>query len=52
MLTKLRYTAGESTALEVVDAQNAYLGTATAQTDGIVRYESALAALQILTGTL
>lgn len=51
-LTKLRYTAGESTALEVVDAQNAYLGTATAQTDGIVRYESALAALQILTGTL
>jgi outer membrane protein TolC len=51
-LTKLRYGAGESTALEVVDAQNAYLGAATAQADGVVRYEAALAALQILTGTL
>jgi outer membrane protein TolC len=51
-LTKLRYGAGESTALEVVDAQNAYLGAATAQTDGVVRYETALSALQILTGTL
>lgn len=51
-LTKLRYTAGESTALEVVDAQNAYLSAATAQADGVVRYETALAALQILTGAL
>jgi outer membrane protein TolC len=51
-LTKLRYLAGESTALEVVDAQNAYLTAQTAQVDGTVRYESALAALQILTGTL
>jgi outer membrane protein TolC len=51
-LTKLRYSAGESTALEVVDAQNAYLSAETAQTDGAVRYQSALAALQILTGTL
>jgi hypothetical protein len=38
--------------LEVVDAQNAYLSAETAQTDGAVRYQSALAALQILTGTL
>ncbi|QNI38255.1 TolC family protein [Edaphobacter albus] len=51
-LTKLRYTAGESTALEVVDAQNSYLTTETARAGGIVRYESALAALQLLTGTL
>jgi outer membrane protein TolC len=51
-LTKLRYSAGESTALEVVDAQNAYLFAQTAQVDGTVRYESALAALQIITGTL
>jgi outer membrane protein TolC len=51
-LTKLRYSAGESTALEVVDAQNSYLSTETAQADGVVRYQSALAALQLLTGTL
>jgi outer membrane protein TolC len=51
-LTKLRYSAGESTALEVVDAQSSYLLAETALTDGKVRYQSALAALQILTGTL
>lgn len=51
-LTKLRYSAGESTALEVVDAQNAYLAAKTARADGIVRYQVALANLQILTGTL
>lgn len=51
-LTRLRYSAGESTALEVVDAQNAYLSAETAQVDGTVRYQSAFAALQILTGTL
>jgi outer membrane protein TolC len=51
-LTKLRYTAGEATALEVVDAQNAYLVAQTSQADGAVRYETALAALQILTGSL
>jgi outer membrane protein TolC len=50
-LTKLRYAAGESTALEVVDAQNAVVGAAISRADGIVRYESALASLQILTGT-
>ena len=51
-LTRLRYDAGEATALEVVDAQTAYLSTETAQVDGAVRYQTALAALQILTGTL
>jgi len=51
-LTRLRYSAGESSALEVVDAQNAYLSAETAEADGVVRYQSALAALQILTGAL
>jgi outer membrane protein TolC len=51
-LTKMRYTAGESTALEVVDAQTSYLTAETAQADGILRYQSALASLQLLTGTL
>lgn len=51
-LTKLRYAAGESTALEVVDAQNSSLSAKTAQADGVVRYQSALAGLQLLTGTL
>lgn len=51
-LTKLRYTAGESSALEVVDAQASYLASETAQADGVVRYQTALAQLQILTGTL
>jgi outer membrane protein TolC len=51
-LTKMRYAAGESTALEVVDAQNSYLSAQTAQADGLVRFESALAALQILMGSL
>jgi outer membrane protein TolC len=51
-LTKLRYSAGESTALEVVDAQGAYLSAETAQADGVVRYQASLAGLQILTGTL
>lgn len=51
-LTKLRYEAGESSALEVVDAQNSDLTARTARTDGAVRFETALAALQVLTGSL
>lgn len=51
-LTKLRYSAGESTALEVVDAQNSYLSAESAQANGVVRYQTALATLQLLTGTL
>lgn len=51
-LTKLRYTGGDATVLEVVDAQNSYILTETAREDGRVRYQTALAALQMLTGTL
>jgi outer membrane protein TolC len=51
-LTKLRYSAGEATALEVVDAQGAYLSAGTAREDGAVRYRTALAELQLLSGTL
>jgi outer membrane protein TolC len=51
-LTKLRYTAGESSALEVVDAQNSYLAAQTAKADGLIRFETALTTLQVLTGSL
>jgi outer membrane protein TolC len=51
-LTKLRYSAGEATVFEVVDAETAYLSVETAQADGVVRYETALAGLQVLTGAL
>jgi outer membrane protein TolC len=51
-LTKLRYTGGEATVLEVVDAQTAYFAAANAREDGRVRYQSALAGLQTLTGTM
>ena len=49
-LTNLRYVDGESTALEVVDAQNALTFSEVAQADGTVRYELAVAHLQTLTG--
>lgn len=49
-LTKMRYTGGEGSVLEVVDAQNALLTSESAQADGTVRYEMALANLQTLTG--
>jgi outer membrane protein TolC len=51
-LTKLRYTAGEATALEVVDAQTSLTMAENAREDGVVRYETGLANLQTLTGTL
>jgi outer membrane protein TolC len=51
-LTKLRYTGGEATVLEVVDAQNAFTSAENAREDGAVRYQTALANLQTLTGTL
>ena len=51
-LTRLRYSAGEATVLEVVDAQNAYTAAESAQADGALRYQNARAGLQILTGTL
>ena len=51
-LVRLRYSAGESTVLEVVDAQNSLVATETAREDGILRYQTALANLQLLTGTM
>jgi outer membrane protein len=51
-LTRLRYSAGESTVLEVVDAQNSLTTTELASQDGIIRYQLALANLQLLTGTI
>jgi outer membrane protein TolC len=51
-LTKLRYTGGEATVLEVVDAQTAYVGAENAREDGSVRYQQARADLETLTGTM
>ena len=51
-LTLLRYQAGESTALEVVDAQTTLTQARNAYSDGLARYRVALAILQTLTGTL
>jgi outer membrane protein TolC len=51
-LTRLRYSSGEATVLEVVDAQNALTIAENAREDGAVRYQAALANLQTLTGTL
>lgn len=51
-LARLRYTGGEATVLEVVDAQTAFITAQDSREDGRVRYEAALAALQTLTGTM
>lgn len=51
-LTKMRYTGGEATVLEVVDAQTAYVIAENAREDGRIRYQAALADLQTLTGTM
>jgi outer membrane protein TolC len=51
-LTKLRYTGGEAMVLEVVDAETTYVSTADAREDGRVRYETARAELQAITGTM
>jgi len=51
-LTRLRYTAGEATVLEVVDAQTSFTAAETAREDGDLRYQAAVANLQLLTGTL
>lgn len=51
-LTKLRYTGGEATVLEVVDAEAAFITAENAREDGRVRYEAALAQLQTLTGRM
>lgn len=51
-LTTMRYQAGESTVLEVVDAQNTLTQARNAYDDGQLRYRTAQANLQTLTGTL
>ncbi len=51
-LVNLRYVDGDSTVLDVVDAQNTLIAAETAQIDGRVRYRIALANLQTLTGKL
>jgi outer membrane protein TolC len=51
-LTTLRYTKGEATVLEVVDAQTTYAQANAGYQDGAVRYRVALANLQTLTGVL
>jgi outer membrane protein TolC len=51
-LTKLRYTGGEASVLEVVDAQSAFVLAENAREDGRVRYEAARVDLRTLTGTM
>jgi len=50
-LTNLRYQAGESTVLEIVDAQNTLTQARNAYDDGQIRYRIAIANLQTLTGS-
>ena len=49
-LTTMRYQAGESTVLEVVDAQNTLTTARNSYDDGQSRYRVAIANLQTLTG--
>jgi outer membrane protein TolC len=51
-LTNLRYVNGESTVLDVVDAQNTLVSVENARVDGAVRDQLALAQLETLTGRL
>jgi outer membrane protein TolC len=51
-LTNLRYINGEGTVLDVVDAENTLTSAENAQADGVVRYQTALAQLETLTGRL
>ena len=50
-LTTMRYQAGESTVLEVVDAQNTFTQARNAHADGQARYRVSIATLQTLTGS-
>jgi outer membrane protein TolC len=50
-LTLLRYTAGEVSVLEVVDAQTTLAQARNAYDDGLVRYRVAVSDLQTLTGS-
>jgi outer membrane protein TolC len=51
-LTNLRYSAGEASVLDVVDAQNSYSAAQLAQVEAVVRYHVAFGQLQTLTGKL
>ena len=51
-LTRLRYSSGEATVLEVVDAENSLTLAENARADGMIRYQLAIANLQTLTGDL
>jgi outer membrane protein TolC len=51
-LTNLRYTAGEASVLDVVDAQTSYSAAQLGQVDAVVRYHLAFGQLQTLTGKL
>lgn len=51
-LTNLRYTAGEASVLDVVDAQTSYSAAQSAHVDAAVRYHLAFGQLQTLTGKL
>ncbi len=51
-LTTMRYQAGESTVLEVVDAQNTLTQARNAFNDGQARFRVSMANLQTLTGNL
>src|ERR1035437_339087 len=51
-LTKLRYTSGETTVLEVVDAQTAFVSVENAREGGRVRYQAARSDLETLMGTM
>ena len=51
-LTRMRYSAGEALALEVVDAENALAQAESALADGRLRAQVARANLQTLTGVL
>jgi len=50
-LTNLRYQAGQSSALEVVDAQNTLVQAQNAAEDAETRFRVAIADLQTVTGT-
>jgi outer membrane protein TolC len=50
-LVGLRYQAGESTALELVDAQNTVVQARGAYGDALIRYRVAIAQLQTITGS-
>ena len=51
-LMNLRYTSGEGSILEIVDAQTSVVLAESSRVDGALRYFTARANLQTLTGTL